>query len=306
MTTAGPDEPATVAISGASGLVGTALTRALASAGHGVVRLVRRDPRGERERRWEPHAPAVDLLDGVDAVVHLAGASLFGRFTRAHKRAVRASRVGPTTELARVAARARPGPRAFVSASAVGYYGNDRGDEVLTEESRRGEGFIAETVAAWEAATLPAAEVGVRVVNVRTGVVQSPKGGPLRIYLPLFRLGLGFRVGDGSQLLPWIDLDDLVGVYQLALREARLSGPVNAVAPEVVSGAEYTRTLARVLNRPAPFVVPRFATRLVLGPEGSRELPEVDQRVVPAKLLALDHEFRFGELELSLSHQLGR
>jgi uncharacterized protein (TIGR01777 family) len=187
----------------------------------------------------------------VDAVVHLAGASIAGRFTDAHRAAIRGSRIAPTRSLAELAGRTPDGPTVFVSASAIGYYGPDRGDEVLDESAARGEGFLADVVADWEQATASAAEAGLRVVNVRTGLVQSPRGGTLRLFYPLFSTGLGGRLGDGHTWQSWIGIDDLVDVYHRALYDAGLSGPVNAVAPEPVRNAAYTKTLARVLRRPA-------------------------------------------------------
>lgn len=301
--------PLTVAVTGSSGLVGTALCAFLTGGGHRVIRLVRRDATSTDERRWRPDDPDAELLAGVDAVVHLAGATIAGRFTEAHKRAVRDSRVGPTERLARLVAdrAANEGrPPTFVVASAVGYYGADRGDEYLTETSERGSDFLADTVADWEAATSVAADAGARVVNVRTGLVQSGAGGTLPLFRALFSAGLGGRIGDGSQWLAWIGLDDLVDVYHRALVDTRLAGPVNAVAPIPVRNREFTDTLARVLNRPALMTTPRLAPRLLLGREGSVELAEADQRVVPGVLHRLGHRFRHAELEQALRHQLGR
>ncbi|MFF0813633.1 TIGR01777 family oxidoreductase [Rhodococcus sp. NPDC003318] len=297
--------PMTVAVTGASGLVGTALTAFLSTGGHRVVRLVRREPRRRGERRWDPDAPAADLLRGVDAVVHLAGASIAGRFTDGHKRAVRDSRIGPTRRLATVAAQTSGGPGVFVCASAIGFYGYDRDDEPLDEETGRGGGFLADVVADWEAATTPATGAGIRVVRVRTGIVQSPRGGTLRLMRPLFAAGLGGRVGSGRQWLSWIDIDDLVDVYHLALTDRRLSGAVNAVAPEPVRGADYARTLASVLHRPALLPVPGFGPRLLLGDQGARELATANQRVLPQVLHDIGHRFRHPALDTSLRHQLG-
>lgn len=196
-----------------------------------MIRLVRRAPAGPGERRWNPDDPHPELLTGVDAVIHLAGASIAGRFTDEHRRAIRDSRVGPTRRLAELAA--ATGLETFVSASAIGFYGACPGGPV-TEESGRGDGFLADVVAQWEDAAAAAEQAGVRVVRVRTGVVQSPRGGILRVLAPLFRLGLGGRVGDGAQWLSWIGIDDLVDIYLRALWDTDLTGPVNAVAPEPV------------------------------------------------------------------------
>jgi uncharacterized protein (TIGR01777 family) len=298
-------QPMVVAVTGASGLVGSALSALLSTGGHRVIRLVRRPARNKYERQWNTDGPGPELLSGVDAVVHLAGASIAGRFTDGHKAAIRDSRIGPTCRLAEAAARADNGPRAFVSASAIGYYGFDRGDALLCEESVRGNGFLADVVADWEAATAPAAGAGLRVVTVRTGIVQSARGGTLRLMRPLFAAGLGGRLGSGRQWLSWIGLDDLLDVYYRALYDIRLSGPVNAVTPTPLRNADYTRALARILHRPAVVPVPAFGPRLLLGEQGSRELAEANQRVVPTKLETLGHRFRRSSIEDALAHELG-
>lgn len=295
--------PLTVAITGASGLVGTALSAFLTTGGHRVIRLSRRPATGADERQWNPEDPAPDLLDGVDAVVHLAGASIAGRFTDSHKAKIRDSRIEPTRRLAEIAGRG--GPRVFVSASAIGVYGYDRGEELLHEDSSRGDGFLADVVSDWEAATAPAADAGLRVVLVRTGIVQAARGGTLQLLRPLFSAGLGGRLGSGRQWLSWIGIDDLTDVYHRALYDDRLSGPVNAVAPEPVRNADYTAALARVLHRPAVLPVPSFGPRLLLGADGVRELAEANQRVLPTKLAAVDHHFRHADVSDALAHQLG-
>ena len=297
--------PMVVAVTGASGLVGSALTAFLTSGGHRVIRLVRRPARQPGERRWDPANPAPDLLTGVDAVVHLAGASIAGRFTDAHKRAIRDSRIEPTRRLAKAAADTDDGPTAFITASAIGIYGFDRGDEPLTETSRRGDGYLADVVADWEAATAAADEAGLRVVSVRTGIVQAARGGTLKLLRPLFAAGLGGRLGSGRQWLSWIGIDDLVDVYHRALWDDRLAGPVNAVAPHPVRNAGYTEALAGVLHRPAVLPVPSIGPRLLLGGQGVRELAEASQRVEPARLLDLGHRFRHPAVAAALAHQLG-
>ena len=298
--------PMVIALTGASGLVGSALSAFLTTGGHRVIRLVRSSARGPDERLWNPQAPAAGLLDGVDAVVHLAGASIAGRFTAAHRAAIRDSRIEPTRLLAAAAATADDGPRAFISASAVGFYGFDRGDTLLSEDSGRGQGFLADVVGDWEAATTPAADAGVRVVSVRTGIVQAAAGGTLRLLRPLFAAGLGGRVASGKQWLSWIGLDDLLDIYYRALYDERLAGPVNAVGPEPVRNSEYTSELARVLHRPAVLPVPSLGPRLLLGAQGARELAEASQRVAPSKLSALGHRFRHRDVGDALAHQLGR
>ena len=298
-------QPMVVAVTGASGLVGSALSAFLSTGGHRVVRLVRRPARNMLERQWNPSSPAPDLLSGVDAVVHLAGASIAGRFTDGHKAAIRDSRIEPTRRLADAAALADEGPATFVSASAIGYYGFDRGDALLCEESVRGDGYLADVVADWEAATAPAAEAGLRVVTVRTGIVQSARGGTLKLMRPLFAAGLGGRLGSGEQWLSWIGLDDLLDVYYRALYDTRFTGPVNAVAPEPLRNVDYTRALAGVLHRPAMVPVPSLGPRLVLGEQGARELAQANQRVVPTKLETLGHQFRRSKVTDALAHELG-
>lgn len=297
----------TVAVTGASGLIGSAVCAFLSTGGHHVVRLVRHGGSGQGTRRWDPSDPAPDLLEGVDVVIHLAGESIAGRFTRAHKQAVRQSRIEPTRRLAELAGRSRVA--AFVSASAVGIYGADRGDEELTEQSARGDGFLADLVADWEeAAGAAGAEAGggCRVVQVRTGIVQSPRGGALQLQRLLFQTGLGGRLGDGRQWTAWIGIDDMVDIYLRAALDDSLSGPVNAVAPGIVRNDEYTRVLAHVLHRPAVIPVPRFGPQLLLGREGAAEVAEASQRVVPAKLQEAGHRYRWAELEPALRHVLGR
>jgi len=297
---------ATVAVTGSSGLVGSALTAFLSTGGHRVIRLVRHAAADANERQWNPADPDPDLLAGVDAVIHLAGASIAGRFTDAHRRAIRDSRIGPTRRLAELVARMPDGPGVLISASAIGYYGYDRGDEVLTEDSSRGDGFLADVVAEWEQTTAPAERAGVRVVLVRTGIVQSPRGGTLRLLRPLFSAGLGGRIGNGRQWLSWIGIDDLIDIYHRGLWDTALSGPVNAVAPEPVRNVDYTRTLAHVLHRPAVLPVPPLGPRLLLGGQGARELACASQRVIPAKLQQAGHRFRHPDLGQTLRHVLGR
>src|SRR5580658_3467430 len=307
----------TVAITGSGGLIGTALTALLTTGGHRVIRLVRRPPRNSGEREWRPEEPAPTLLNGVDALIHLAGASIGGRFTPDRKREIRQSRIAPTRRLAELAAATAtatgagtdpdtPGLRAFVTASAIGFYGPDRGEEILTETSSRGEGFLADVVVDWEDATAPAAAAGIRTVQVRTGIVQTPRGGMLRLLYPLFAAGLGGRLGSGKQWLAWIGLDDLLDIYLRAVLDSALSGPVNAVAPAPVRNTEYTAVLASVLRRPALVPVPPLGPRLLLGAEGARELAEASQRVCPERLTEAGHQFRYPELDAALRHMLGR
>jgi hypothetical protein len=303
----------TVAVTGSGGLIGTALTALLTTGGHRVIRLVRRPSRNSGEREWRPEEPAPTLLRGVDAVIHLAGASIGGRFTPDRKREIADSRITPTRRLAELAAATAaaadpgtPGLRAFVTASAIGFYGPDRGEEILTETSARGKGFLADVVADWEDAAAPAAAAGIRTVQVRTGIVQTPRGGMLRLLTPLFAAGLGGRLGSGTQWLAWIGLDDLLDIYLRAVTDPQLSGPVNAVAPEPVRNIDYTRTLARVLHRPALLPVPAFGPRLLLGAEGAAELVQASQYVRAEALIQAGHHFRQPQLEQALRHLFGR
>jgi uncharacterized protein len=298
--------PLTIALTGSGGLVGSALAALLTTGGHQVIRLVRRAPRDDGERWWRPDDPDPELLAGADAVIHLAGAPIGGRFTPERKREILASRTGPTRALATLAARSPGGLRAFVSASAVGFYGADRGDETLTEDTGRGDGFLADVAAAWEAAAAPAAAAGIRTVQVRTGIVQTPRGGLLRVLYPLFEAGLGGPLGGGAGWLPWIEIDDLLDVYLRAVTDPALTGPVNAVAPEQARNAEYARALSRVLGRPALIPVPAAGPRLLLGAEGARELAEASQRVRPGVLAGAGHPFRYPGLAGALRHVLGR
>ncbi|MEZ5212305.1 TIGR01777 family oxidoreductase [Gordonia sp. (in: high G+C Gram-positive bacteria)] len=298
--------PMTIAVTGASGMVGQQFTAFLTTGGHRVIRLVRRPTDAPDERTWNPECPDADLLTGVDAVVHLAGAPIAGRFTPAHKAQIRDSRIGPTRRLAAVAAGDAAGPSIFVSASAIGFYGHERPGETLTETDPAGDDFLADVVRDWEDATSPAVAAGLRCVQVRTGIVMSPLGGVLRLQRPLFASGLGGPLGNGRQTMSWIDLDDLIDIYHRALYDDRLAGPVNACSPEPVTGSEYANTLGRVLHRPALLPVPALGPSLILGQQGARELALADQRVQPWVLLHADHRFRRPALRESLRHQLGK
>jgi len=295
----------TVAVTGSSGLVGTALCAFLSTAGHRVIRLVRRTPRTDNERTWNPDDPDPRIFEDIDAVVHLAGASIAGRFTEGHKQAIDSSRIEPTRRLADAMVRAK-GPRVLLAASAIGYYGRDRGDQHLDEGAGRGDGFLADVVARWEAATQRAGDAGLRVVTVRTGVVLSARGGMLQLLRPVFLAGLGGRVGDGRQWLSWIDLDDLTDVYARSLVDGDLVGAVNAAAPNPVRNEEFTTTLAHVLHRPALIPVPKAALGVLVGADGVRDVACASQRVAPARLESVRFRFRRPSLEASLRHQLGR
>jgi len=300
-----------VAVTGASGLIGTALARRLEAEGHQVLRLTRSRPTRPGQVRWDPAAGRLDpdALAKADAVVHLAGANIGDklRWTAREKRKILRTRVEGTGLVARTMAelaRGPGGPRVLVCASGAHYYG-DRGDEALTEASGPGEGFLAGVVRQWEAAADPARAAGLRVVHLRTGPVQDASGAGLPKQALLFRLGLGGRFGSGRQWLSWIALDDIAGAYLHALTRDDLDGPVNTAAPNPVTNAEFTTTLARVLRRPAVLHVPAFAPRLVLG-EFADEMLFASIRALPARLQETGYRFRFPELEAALRHTLGR
>jgi uncharacterized protein (TIGR01777 family) len=300
--------PQSIAVTGASGLVGATLCAFLETGGHRVHRVVRKPPRpGSTDIAWNPDRREIDAarLEGLDAVVHLAGENIAsGRWTAARKAAIRESRVVGTELLASTLARLTRPPRVLVSASAVGYYG-DRGDELVNEESPPGRGFLAEVCQAWEAATAPAREAGIRVVNVRIGVVLSAAGGALATLLTPFQLGLGGVVGSGAQYMSWIALDDLVGAIHHLLFADQVAGPVNAVAPNPVTNAEFTRTLGRVLHRPTVLPLPAVAVRLIFGEMGQAVLLE-GARVAATRLARSGFRFEFPELEGALRGELGR
>jgi uncharacterized protein len=297
-----------VAVTGASGLVGSALVSSLAAGDHRAVALVRRAPRpGENALRWDPSSGAITPAGPAvaDAIVHLAGDSIMGlRWTTDKKRRIRESRTTATRLLVQTLLRLPQPPAVLVCASAIGYYGS-RGDEVLNEESRPGTGFLADVAREWEAATAPAIAQGIRVVNLRLGVVLSARGGALAKMLTPFRLGLGGVIGDGAQWMSWIALDDTIGAIVHALTTDSLRGPVNAVAPAPVTNAEFTRTLGRVLGRPTLVPLPAFAARLALG-EMADELLLASQRVVPARLQASGYAFRHPTVEGAFRAALDR
>src|ERR1700685_1449642 len=295
--------PARILVSGSSGLIGAALIPALKSRGYDVTCLVRGAASGKDQIQWDPARPlAPESLSGFDAVVHLAGESIVGRWTETKKRRIRESRVQGTRRLAEALAQASQQPRLLISASAIGYYG-DRGEETLREDSSSGKGFLPEVCREWEAATEPATKAGVRTAQMRFGLVLNPSGGALQKMLPPFRLGLGGKMGNGRQWWSWIDIDDLVGAVQHVIKTETLRGPVNVVAPRPLTNAEFTRTLASVLSRPAILPMPAFAARLVFGQMGD-ELLLASQRVEPAKLLASGYVFQKTDLRLALVARL--
>lgn len=293
-----------VLVSGISGPIGTTLLPYLQSQGAQIVRLVRGTARGPDQIPWDPLKPvSAEAVSGFDTVVHLAGESIFARWTEARKKSMRDSRVVATQNLAAALAQAAVRPRVLICASAVGFYGN-RGDEVLTEESAGGHGYAADLARDWEMATKAAVDAGIRTVNLRIGLVLSAKGGALAKMLTPFRLGLGGKLGSGQQWTPWIHIDDIVGAIHHALHTESMSGPVNLVAPNPVRNEEFTRVLASVLRRPAYFQIPAFAARLAFG-QMADELLLGSERVQPAKLVATGYAFRFAELRPALDDLVG-
>jgi uncharacterized protein len=296
--------PLRVLLSGSSGLVGSALLSALRANGHEVKRLVRGAVTVLDQIPWNPAEPlAPESVSGFDAVVHLAGESIVGRWTEAKKRRIMDSRVPATRYLAAALAKAQRRPRVFVCASAIGYYG-DRGDEILREDSPSGEGFGAELCRQWEAAAQSAADAGIRTVQIRVGIVLSAAGGALRKMLPPFRMGVGGNMGSGLQWMSWVDLRDVVGAIQHLIAADAIHGPVNMVSPNPVRNAEFTKALASVLHRPAIFPMPAFAARLAFG-QMADELLLASQRVQPEKLTASGYKFQNPDLRSALESILG-
>ena len=294
-----------IVVSGSSGLIGTAVKEALQRRDHEVVPLVRRRPSpGERAIAWDPERGTIDRagLEGADAVIHLAGETVAGRWTWAKKQRIRDSRVQGTRVLCEALAALHDPPTTLLAASAVGYYG-DRGDEALNEGSAPGEDFLAQVARDWEAATTAASRAGIRVVNMRNGIVLTTRGGALAKMLPAFRLGLGGHVGSGNQYLSWIALDDITAAILRLLDSVALTGPVNLTSPTPVTNREFAKTLGKVLGRPAAVTVPAFALRIAFGTEGAAML-EGGQRVLPARLLASGFHFAFETVEPALRHLL--
>jgi uncharacterized protein len=296
---------ARIVISGASGMIGSALIPFLEAHGCEVKKLVRRRARDASELPWNPIVPLSPAqVSGCDVVIHLSGESVVGRWTEAKKRRIRESRVVSTRNLAQALARTTQPPGVFLCASAIGYYG-DRGDEVLSEESPRGSGFFAEVCREWEGAAAPAFEAGIRVVNLRIGIVLSRSGGALKPMLLPFRLGLGGRMGNGRQWWSWIHIDDVVAAVWHAVETPTLFGPVNTTAPNPATNAELTRVLARVVHRPAVLPVPAFAVRLAFG-EFANEGLLASSRVEPKKLAASKFVFKFPALTNALNNVLDK
>ena len=295
-----------ILVSGSHGLVGKALINSLTTDGHEVLRLVRRARAfGAPEVEWHPNQGEIDAghLEGFDVVVHLAGESIAsGRWTDDKKRAIRESRVKGTSLLSEVLAQLSRPPSVFLSASAIGYYG-DRGDELLTEESAPGEDFLSSVCVEWENATKPAIEKGIRTIHTRFGVILDAEGGALTQMLTPFRMGIGGRVGSGKQWMSWIALEDVVNGLKFLIADKPVQGPVNFVAPNPVTNAEFTKTLGRVLSRPTLFPVPAFGARLVFG-ELADALLLSSQKVDPSVLNDKGFPFSWPTLEPALRHIL--
>jgi hypothetical protein len=296
-----------VAITGSTGLIGTALSKELTAAGHRVVPVTRH---GDQGIHWDPARQEIDAasLEGMDVVVHLAGEGIADhRWTEQQKGLILSSRVDGTTLLAEtLAGLARP-PRALLSGSAIGYYG-DRGDEVLDESAPQGEGFLAGVAAAWEAGTAAAEEAGIRVVHLRTGIVLATEGGVLKKMLPLYKLGLGGKLGSGQQYMSWISLADEVGIIAWLLGpepEHAVAGPVNLTAPNPVTNAEFNEALGRALHRPKFLSVPKFGPKLLLGGQLAEELLFEGARVLPEAIQASGYQFVHPTIDLALNALLG-
>ncbi len=297
-------------ISGATGFVGTELTRALESDGHRVVRLTRRKQAGSPDIQWDPESGRFDQPDAIaaaqpDFVVNLAGEPIAQRWTRDRMRRIRDSRVNGTTALSRAIAALSARPRAFVSGSAIGYYGAHRGAELLDETSSAGRDYLAETAAAWERATAPAQDAGIRTTVIRTGIVLGRDGGALQRMLPPFQLGAGGRIGSGEQWMSWISLEDMARGIRFLAESASVSGPVNLVAPQPVQNSEFAHTLGAVLHRPALVPVPAFALRLAFGRMADDTIL-ASQRVLPKKIAGAGFEFRHPRLDEALRFELTR
>ena len=298
---------ARVLVSGVSGPIGAALLAELSTAGANITRLVRptskRSSATEDVIAWDPMQPIPPTtVSAFYAVIHLAGESIVGKWTPEKKKNIRDSRVLGTNHLAQALAAAAMKPQVLVCSSAIGYYGN-RGDEVLTERSAPGQGFLSDVCREWEASTQAASDAGIRTVQIRTGIVLSPKGGALGEMVVPFKLGVGGRIGSGKQWMSWIDVEDMAGGIRYALENQSLRGPVNFVAPNPVRNADFTKTLARTLSRPAIFPLPALVVKLAFGEMGETALLG-SQRVQPARLLESGYSFRFSGLRDSLEHSL--
>jgi uncharacterized protein len=288
-----------ILVSGVSGPIGAALLPSLRGNGTSIMRLVRGRANGEDQISWDPSVPlAPSAVSGFDTVIHLAGESIMGRWTKEKKEKIRDSRVVGTFNLSSALAQADERPNVFICASATGYYGNRR-DETLNENSAPGDGFLAETCQDWEEATTPAVQADIRTAHIRTGLVLSPQGGALGAMLTPFKLGLGGRMGSGQQWMSWIHVQDMVGAIHHILKNDLIQGAVNMVAPRPVRNLEFAKTLATVLSRPAIFPLPEFAVKLLFGEMGEEALL-ASQKVEPAKLISTGYPYRYHDLRAAL------
>lgn len=290
-----------ILITGASGLVGSKLIEVLRSGGHDILKMVRRQAKGPDEVRWDVDRGEIDTqaMNGVDAVVHLAGENVGeGRWTDAKKKSIMDSRVLGTRLIVGALTKLDPKPRVLISASATGIYGS-RGSEVVTEASLPGSGFLAEVCRKWEAETVPAVEQGIRVVNLRVGVVLSNDGGALPKLLTPFKLGVGGKVGSGKQYLSWLTLDDLVRIIVTALTNESYAGPINAVTPEPVTNQELTEAIGKKLSRPTFMTVPEFAVKLLFGQMGEETVLS-STRALPVRLDELGFKFEYPTINSAL------
>ena len=297
-----------VAVTGSSGLIGTALGPALEAAGHRMLRVVRHVPPGDGNIGWDPAMGRIDAagFEGVDAVVNLAGAGIGDKnWTKARKEVLRSSRILGTTLLSETLAGLQNPPKVLLSGSAIGFYGN-RGDEILTEQSAPGEGFLAGLCQEWEAATKPAEASGIRVTHLRTGIVLAKHGGALKKMLGPFKIGIGGKLGKGNQWMSWITLADEAAAIVHLLGEKAPAGPVNLTAPNAVTNSVFTAVLGRTMRRPAIFHIPRVAARIGLGKEMAEELVLAGQRVVPERLSATGFEFSAPKVTVALEQVLDK
>ena len=295
-----------VAITGGSGMIGRALTAFLRTGGHEVL-IITRSPEGEDQIGWDPREDRIDAsrLEGVDAVINLAGEPVSQRWSEETKERILESRRQSTALIARTISALEDPPSVLVSASAVGYYGHERGDQICTEQTPPGDDFLARVCLEWEAASDPAREAGIRVVHPRIGIVLSPQGGALEALLTPFKMGLGGRVGSGKQWMSWIALDDAVGALHYLMMERDMEGPVNLSAPHPVTNAQFTKSLGRALGRPTFLPTPTFAIKAALGSEAAETMLLGGQRALPRVLDERDFEFFYPKLQGALDHLLG-
>lgn len=299
----------TIAITGASGLVGSALTDFLTTGGHTVRHVVRSPPKADHEIYWSPSKNEIDAqgFEGVDVVIHLAGAGIAAkRWDDDYKRTLLDSRVQGTALLARTLASMKTPPHTLISASAVGYYGSERGDEILNEQSASGTGFLAGVCRQWEEAAQPAIDAGIRVVYPRFGLILSGQGGLLDKMSTPFKLGTGGKLGNGRHYMSWVAIDDVLGALNFLMFTPEITGPVNVTAADPVTNAAFTKVLGRVLSRPTIMTVPRFALKAALGTEMAEETTLASQRAVPERLMESGFEFFYPDLEQTLRHLLGK